>query len=927
MAMTDDTCPPINNVITPLSTTSPSSITSQHSPIRHLHEFLDSFRVARGSDHTHTSLDPRGSYYISNDALDRFFSLYTAAMLSASNDSGAVVHLTERHRHVSPICIDIDIRLAENRHGQRIYTQDHIDNFLKIYTKHLVEHVQVRQNSGCVLYYVMEKPNPTLDSVKDGIHVMAPHVVTRCSIQHMIRDEVLLEDDVLELFREMGCRNEASDVFDEAVITRNNWLMYGSSKASGSPPYRVSRIVEVDLETFEIHTLTTPIPSATDLVEILSLRNKTHEIPVQDMYLDCVRRLEEREALSRIVHSPTNDTNTDLHGKHSSLTDRKARDDTNGGDGIDQHGGSCDDTAVYGSSDVDLAKRLVMILDPVRSERYTEWMTLGWCLYNISRTQLLDCWILFSRQSSKFVVGDCERRWESMHRGNIGMGTLRKWARDDNETEYNKIVRSCIRDLVFSSMTGTHYDVALVALAIFKGRYVCASIKNRSWYEFRGHRWVPCDNGYLLRRSLSTTVWSYFVTTSADMKTRGKDASNDGDKEKYEDMVKKLTQLAHKLRTSSFKDNVMRECSELFYEERFEDRLDANVHLIGFENGVFDLDAYEFREGRPEDYVSFSTGVSYAPYDSTNPRVTQINSYMEQVLVNEDVRKYVWRLFASFLHGGIREQKFHIWTGSGSNSKSKLIELFEKSFGDYCCKFPVTLLTQKRVASNAANSELAKAKGKRLATLQEPSEDEKINIGLMKELSGGDRIMARCIYKEPVEFHPQFKMMLLCNQLPHVPSDDGGTWRRIRVVEFSSKFVDNPIEPNEFPIDVNLSVRLEQWKDVFISMLIHEFQMYKQHGVSEPAVVLRCTNEYKKQNDHMAEFVEMYIEQIEGYHLPVCDVMAELKQYIQAYSINNFKAVKSTVESYICRCFRTNVFVEGGQRKFRDIRMRQATIE
>lgn len=895
------------------SRTISGATSSSLTPVRALHDFMEGFRVARGSDHTHTSLDPRGSYYVSTDSLDKFYSMYTNAMLSSTDESGAVVHVTERHRHISPVCIDIDIRLSDDKKGSRVYTGEHIDAFLKIYTKKLVEHVCIAPLNGSVVYYIMEKPAPSPGSEKDGIHIMAPNVVTRCAAQHLIRDEVLMDDDAIELFRDMGCANDANDVFDEAVITRNNWLMYGSSKTSGSPPYRVTRIVEIDVDTGELSGIK-QVPTASELVKILSLRNKTQETPVQTEFLECVRRMEEREALKNMVTpaAPLDHT--------PAMSAEKKRDVHGGGEegcGSDSHG----------SSDADLAKRLVMILDPSRSDRYTDWMTLGWCLYNISQTQLLDCWISFSKQSSKFVSGVCEQKWETMRRGNIGMGTLRKWAREDNEPEYNKIIRSCIRDLVFSSMTGTHYDVALVTLAIFKGRYVCASIKNRAWYEFRGHRWVTCDNGYLLRRSLSTTVWSYFVSTSADMKIRGKDASNDGDKEKYEDMVKKLTQLAHKLRTSSFKDNVMRECSELFYEERFEDRLDSNTHLIGFDNGVYDLDTYEFREGRPEDYISFSTGVSYSPYSEDNPFVSQIQSYMSQVLVDKDVREYVWRLFASFLDGSVREQKFHIWTGSGSNSKSKLIELFEKAFGDYCCKFPVTLLTQKRVASNAANTELAKAKGKRLATLQEPSEDEKINIGLMKELSGGDRIMARCIYKEPVEFQPQFKMLLLCNQLPHVPSDDGGTWRRIRVVEFSSKFVDNPTEPNEFPIDINLSVRLEQWKDVFMSMLINEFKTYKEHGLHEPAVVLRCTNDYKKQNDHMAEFVEMYIERSDGgggqKHLPVCDALAELKQYIQAYSITNLRVVKATVEAYICRSFRTTIIIEDGQRQFKDVRMRQ----
>ena len=45
----------------------------------------------------------------------------------------------------------------------------------------------------------------------------------------------------------------------------------------------------------------------------------------------------------------------------------------------------------------------------------------------------------------------------------------------------------------------------------------------------------------------------------------------------------------------------MKEVYELFFVEGFEDLLDTNTQLIGFNSGVFDLDAMEFRGGRPED--------------------------------------------------------------------------------------------------------------------------------------------------------------------------------------------------------------------------------------------------------------------------------------------------------------------------------------
>jgi phage/plasmid-associated DNA primase len=42
--------------------------------------------------------------------------------------------------------------------------------------------------------------------------------------------------------------------------------------------------------------------------------------------------------------------------------------------------------------------------------------------------------------------------------------------------------------------------------------------------------------------------------------------------------------------------------------------------------------------------------------------------------------------------------------------------------------------------------------------LQEP-ESERLNVGVMKELSGGD-IICRALYSDPIEFRPQFSMVM-----------------------------------------------------------------------------------------------------------------------------------------------------------------------
>ena len=55
----------------------------------------------------------------------------------------------------------------------------------------------------------------------------------------------------------------------------------------------------------------------------------------------------------------------------------------------------------------------------------------------------------------------------------------------------------------------------------------------------------------------------------------------------------------------------MRECTILFFDPNFEEHLDEKYNLIGFNNGVYDLDKEEFREGNPEDYISLSCNINY----------------------------------------------------------------------------------------------------------------------------------------------------------------------------------------------------------------------------------------------------------------------------------------------------------------------------
>ena len=129
-----------------------------------------------------------------------------------------------------------------------------------------------------------------------------------------------------------------------------------------------------------------------------------------------------------------------------------------------------------------------------------------------------------------------------------------------------------------------------------------------------------------------------------------------------------------------------RERSQEFDSSNFEDILNTRKTLVSTKNGVYDLEQDVFRESRCEDYISLCTELDYVEHHHNDQKVLDICEFLQQILPQEDVRNYVMRVLASCLDGTITHEHFHVWIGSGGNGKSKLIELFEKSFGRYCAQ-------------------------------------------------------------------------------------------------------------------------------------------------------------------------------------------------------------------------------------------------
>jgi P4 family phage/plasmid primase-like protien len=382
------------------------------------------------------------------------------------------------------------------------------------------------------------------------------------------------------------------------------------------------------------------------------------------------------------------------------------------------------------------------------------------------------------------------------------------------------------------------------------------------WYYFNGSIWKSDEDNLNMKRIiLDNTTYLNKISNHYE-----NDKSKDG-----KALVKNVKNLITKINKPGFKDDIIKEAKMFFNDQEFISKLNSKKHLIPFTDGVFDLINRQFRKTSKDDYVNLT--VNY-PYNS-NLENKEVYKFLNEVLPDTSVRDYVLKKMSECLNGDIPNTNFLMFIGdTGANGKSQLLNLMKLAMGEFGEKVEVTLLTRKRNNANESNSEKIKLMNKRFAFLSEPEDGEKINIGLLKELTGSEEIVARGLYQESVSFVMEAKLFLACNELPEIKGEDTALWRRIRAIDFPSRFLDNPnpTEPGEYKIDRTLPSRMREdirWRQTFMKILI---DYYYRDNIQEPEQVKIKTNEYRQENNDFFNWLNENVEYNQNSLLQTKDV-------------------------------------------------------
>jgi len=853
---------------------------------------------------THTRIGDKnsvkgGAYFIPIEKLDQFYKLYTEHVFSLNKKE----YLTEvQHKEKGAILIDLDFRYQPSVE-KRQHTEDDVITIIGVYLDALKTILEFDENSFSV--YVFEKPDVNRNNTsmtKDGIHIYIGLTLER-SAQVLLRELVLKE--IGQCVR-LPIVNSWDQVLDEGICAGyTNWQMYGSRKP-GHQSYLIKYIFDctIDLSDGEFSMESIPIDSF-DVKNVDNYKKISaqylghHEYPIKESVvktLDSIPTTTKTKKKSKMKVKYTTSTVSP-----TMISGLKSHDELD--KMIEKIMSSINSGEYYIKETHDYTMMLPVSYYGPGS--YSNWIRVGWALKNTDE-RLFATWVKFSAQDNcretlrdnsniKFDFGlisylyDVWTGFSSNNEDGLTRRSILYWAKNDGDLAlFKKIQKESVDyyvEMTITTKDPTEYDLANVLYKLFQDQFVCVSIKNNIWYEFKNHRWHEIDSGCYLRKMISTDVHSiYRDKISQAVNEMNSFTEDDPRWKKYRSRTHTLANIAIILKSTAKKQNIMREAKDLFYAPDFIQKQDENPYLLCFRNGVFDFKTNEFRNGRPDDYLTKCTNIDYITIDKVNKKdIDGVNDFMGKIYPDKELHDYMWQHLASTLLGLNLNQTFHIYTGSGANGKSVLVDLMSKVLGDYKGVVPITLVTQKRNSIGSASPEIAMLKNIRYAVMQEPSKGDVINEGIMKELTGDDPITGRSLFKDPITFIPHLKLAVCTNNLFGFRSNDDGTWRRIRLCPHKAKFTENPVsddpdEPHQFKKDKHIKKSFDIWKIAMMSMLM-EIAKVKKGLVDDCGPVLDASNKYRHNQDFISQFVDAKVEKHEGSKIKKTELYQMFKEW------------------------------------------------
>ncbi len=315
----------------------------------------------------------------------------------------------------------------------------------------------------------------------------------------------------------------------------------------------------------------------------------------------------------------------------------------------------------------------------------------------------------------------------------------------------------------------------------------------------------------------------------------------------------RLMGLGRLLRNNSRVESALRRAQKAYALDELE--LDARPWLVTFPGAlvgevwyparVLDLETGALREPRREDLLSRAMGAPWIE-GAVSP---DWESFLESSVPDEELRAYLARAAGLSLAGTTLEHVFFFLHGPGGTGKSTLLNALADAMGDLGVRCDVrTFAEDSRRSAAGASPDVARLKGARLAVCSEIPDRARLGAR-MKDLTGGDRVLARAMYGRPIEFAPSHTVWVAGNCEPQADWMDTGVWRRLRQI---------PLERVHGRADATLPLRLGAplARAAVAQWIVRGWRAYQAAGgLGSCAQVDAATADYRARLDPLADWL------------------------------------------------------------------------
>lgn len=551
----------------------------------------------------------------------------------------------------------------------------------------------------------------------------------------------------------------------------------------------------------------------------------------------------------------------------------------------------------------DNIEELLNMLSESRINNYSDWMEVGFCLYNIGKIEgdnekyynLFDKW---SQKGTSYDKKKNDKIWNNIEfrKDGFNIGSLKRWANIDNEFEYKLYKKKNLKGRLYTSI----YNKMDLCFAeafyyYFPNKYI--NVNKDDIYVFKKHYWkkegdddlyndlvIELPKEYLkiseeIEREIEeieVRIKQKFINSKNGMDMDNSETIEELNEKiqtkalVIEEIRKAINCLCDTTKIEKIKKAILRKytTTSLFdiKSEDFINQLNTKDNLLCFENGVYNLDTKKFREGKPDDLLTMSCKINYT--SKRDPEVyDEIMKFLYEITDSEEMLEYLIKLCASFLHGYKAKEVMYFWNGNSRNGKGCISKLLKYSMGNYYKELKPGIFCMTNNTGFAASPDLAEMEGRRVVMITEIKKGHKLQVDDIKRMVGKDDISARGLFQNLRNFDSRFALVGQCNDYPELSKYEAEFCEKIEFLKFPYHFVPpnkfDPTKKNHKLMDLTIKHKFitdRRYAQQFMLILLEN---YVGTEYTVPQFVIDMSKEYLESNNELAIWLKENFDTID----------------------------------------------------------------